>query len=72
MTGWRDSGTAWATISSRIVSNGKLTLWHDTLNSTAAISPGAARRLTVSTSVHSSSAENPPTETIRFWSPVRG
>ena len=38
--GWRESGTAWRRTSSRIVSNGKLTLWQETLNSTAAISPG--------------------------------
>ena len=46
MMGWRERGTARCRTSSRMVSNGKLTLWQETLNSTAAISPGFAFWLT--------------------------
>ena len=71
ITGWRLRGTARARLSSRIVSNGKFTLWHEAFNSIAAISPGFARSLTVSTSWTISSAEKPPIEMIRFRSAVR-
>jgi hypothetical protein len=53
-------------------SNGKFTLWQETLNSTAATVPAGARWLTVSTSSQNSSAEKPPSETIRFRWWVRG
>ncbi len=40
MTGWRLWGTASVSTSSMISSKAKLTLWQETLSSTAAISPG--------------------------------
>ncbi len=71
MTGWRLFGTARRRLSSRIVSNGKLTLWQLALSSIAAISPGFARSLTVSNSCSISSALKPPTLTIRLSPAVR-
>ena len=50
----------------------KLTLWQDTLNSTAAMSPGGTAAFTRSTRVTNSAAENPPSEMITRWSRVRG
>ena len=49
----------------------EFTLWHEALNSTAAISPGFARSLTISTRLTDSSARNPPIETIRLSPAVR-
>jgi hypothetical protein len=72
ITGWRLAGIACASTSSRMSSKGKFTLWQETLNSTAAIWPTGAFRFTVSTSSPNSSAEKPPSETIRFRWWVRG
>ena len=58
--------------SSMIRSNGKLTLWQETLSSSAAIAPGSTSSLMRCTSAPNSSPDKPPTETIRLRWAVRG
>lgn len=72
MTGCALRGTASASTDSMMALKSKLTLWQETLNSTAAMSPAGTASLILSISVTNSSAEKPPTEMIVFCPRVRG